>query len=67
MSQVTVEQAARELEVALSGYDSARGEAARHRNLETDALNRLNAAQKAFDAAVAALRKTAPLGSDWQR
>lgn len=32
----------------------------------TGALNRLNAAQKAFDAAVCDLRGFAPTGSDWK-
>ena len=34
---------------------------------ETSALNRLNEAQKAFDEAVAALRKGAPRDSNWNR
>lgn len=33
----------------------------------TDALNVLNDAQKALDAALAALRKGAPADSDWRR
>lgn len=32
---------------------------------ETNARNRLNAAQKAFDAAVLELRKSAPRNTDW--
>lgn len=32
----------------------------------TAALNKLNVAQKAFDAAVANLRRLAPSGSDWK-
>lgn len=32
----------------------------------TDALNRLNAAQRAVDAALAEIRKTAPHRSDWR-
>lgn len=37
------------------------------RNSETDALNRLNEAQKAFDEYVVALKKNAPTESDWKR
>jgi len=37
------------------------------RNQETDALNRLNEAQKAFDEYVVVLRKNAPTSSDWRK
>lgn len=37
------------------------------RNQETDALNRLNEAQKAFDEHVEAIKKSASLGSDWNK
>lgn len=37
------------------------------RREETDAFNRLNNAQKAFDAIVARLRSDAPRDSDWGR
>jgi hypothetical protein len=37
------------------------------RSVSTDALNRLNAAQRAFDAAVAEMKKKAPRDSNWQR
>lgn len=35
--------------------------------LKTEALNRLNAAQKAWDEASSKLRENAPLTSDWNR
>lgn len=47
-------------------YEAARSEAAHARNRETDALNRLNAAQKAVDKAIDARRSKSPLGSDWK-
>ena len=37
------------------------------RNKETDALNKLNDAQKNFDALVAELKKSAPRDTDWKR
>lgn len=37
------------------------------RSEETDCLNRLNQAQKAFDAYVQEIRKVAPRSSDWRR
>jgi len=33
---------------------------------ETDALNRVNEAQKHFDSLVAQVKKSAPRGSDWR-
>lgn len=44
---------------------TARRAAAVARNEETTALNDLNSAQKALDAAYAELRKDAPRESDW--
>lgn len=37
------------------------------RNEETDARNRVNEAQRHFDALVAMVKKSAPLGTDWKR
>ena len=37
------------------------------RNEETDALNRVNAAQKKFDELVALVKKEAPRSSDWKQ
>lgn len=56
-----------ELQGALDAHASAQQRASMARSEETDALNRLNAAQKAFDAAIADLKKQAPRESDWKR
>jgi len=37
------------------------------RREETDALNRVNEAQRLFDALVAELKKSAPRDTDWRR
>lgn len=37
------------------------------RNEETNALNRVNEAQKKFDELVALVKKEAPRSSDWRR
>lgn len=37
------------------------------RNKETDALNRVNEAQRHFDALVAEVKKSAPRDTDWRR
>lgn len=59
--------AGRQLEIATLEFEKARLETARARNVETDALNRLNQAQKNLDDLVAEIRKTSPAGSDWKR
>ena len=48
-------------------HANAAAEVAVARRRETDALNRVNAAQKEFDALVALLKKEAPRDSDWRR
>ena len=40
---------------------------ARARSEETDALNKVNEAQKHFDALVALVKKSAPRDTDWRR
>ena len=50
--------ATRELDVAEVATGQARSE-------ETRARNRLNEVQKAMDALMETVRKTAPMGSDW--
>jgi hypothetical protein len=40
--------------------------AAHAQHNETDALNRVNEAQKHFDSLVAQVKKSAPRGSDWR-
>lgn len=52
---------------ATEAHQSAQSRASIARNEETDARNRLNEAQKAFDAAVAEMRKQAPRDSEWKR
>ncbi len=56
-----------DLEQAGKSYESARQRASMARNEEADARNKLNQAQKAFDAAVAEMKKQAPCDSDWKR
>lgn len=62
-----IEDLAKAVREAQEAYDDAEREARRARNKETDALNRLNEAQRAFDSAVDSMRKSAPRASDWKR
>lgn len=55
------------LKTAQEDYEEAKGRAEYARREETNCLNRLNEAQKAFDEAVSALKLDAPYGSDWKR
>lgn len=55
-----------EMAAAEATYEAARKDAAYARNRETDALNRLNAAQKAVDKAIDAIRSQSSPGSDWR-
>lgn len=55
----------RELKDAVAAHTEAAGATGIARRAETAALNRLNEAQKAFDARVAELRAAAPWDSDW--
>jgi hypothetical protein len=50
---------------AANRHNETKNAAIRALSAETSALNDLNTAQKAFDEAVAALKKAAPPGSDW--
>lgn len=59
-----VEDALRAVRDARLAYQMAHKAANVARNLETEALNNLNGAQKAFDAAVAELRVECG-GGDW--
>lgn len=54
-----------ELDNAREAHDSARAEAKQASSREISARNRLNDAQKAFDAAVAEIKKDAPWDSNW--
>lgn len=47
-------------------YVAAKKEESFARNAATDALNKLNQAQKAFDAAVESIRDAAPFDSEWK-
>lgn len=62
-----LQAAQRILDTATLEYDAAAATAEMARRDETAALNRLNAAQKGFDAALAEIRKAAPARSDWQQ
>ena len=65
--ETPLDKAQRELREAITIYDEAERESRFASNKATAALNRLNAKQKAFDAAVAEMRKTAPGQSDWKQ
>lgn len=52
---------------AQAAHATARQEEERARGSTTSALNRLNAAQKQLDAALADLRKDASYESDWKQ
>lgn len=55
------------LKAAQENYEEAKKRAEYARRAETDCLNTLNEAQKAFDEGVSALKLDAPEGSDWKR
>jgi hypothetical protein len=59
--------AAAELSEASEAYLTAEAAEREARMRATEARNRLNDAQKAFDAAVTKLRDSSPAGSDWKR
>lgn len=63
--KTSIEQVATELREARNNYERASSHASMARNAECDALNRLNRAQKAFDQAVAEMKKGHPSDSDW--
>ena len=60
-----VAKLAEELETASEAYKDAYNAAQAARRAETKARNTVNEAQKKFDAAVTALKETAPTDSDW--
>ena len=62
---LSVAVAAEQLQNARAEYDKVHDESEAARSRETTALNALNAAQRAFDEAVAATKKNAPWNSDW--
>lgn len=64
MTDKTIAELAKAVEDATELHNSAKRDADRARSAETGARNRLNDAQKAFDAAVDKLRGSARAG-DW--
>lgn len=52
---------------ALSEFENAQRSLQTAHSRETAALNKLNAAQRALDAAMDDIRKHAPRQSDWKR
>lgn len=54
-----------ELDTAMARFASVEGEEREVAGRMCAARNQLNAAQKAFDEAVAELRKAAPWNTDW--
>lgn len=57
----------KDLQDARVAFDRAHERYQSASNDRTAALNRLNDAQKAFDAEVSKIRKDAPRDSDWQQ
>lgn len=51
---------------AQAAFDAADNEERAASSRRTTALNKLNSAQKAFDAGVEAVRNAAPRDSDWK-
>lgn len=56
-----------EYQNARAEFENAQRTTSMARNHETEALNRMNAAQKKIDETVAELRKGAPRESGWKR
>lgn len=67
MTDKTIQELAEDLERCHKSYVTAAQNASVAQNHATDALNRLNSAQKAFEARMETLRKNAPHDSDWGR
>lgn len=65
--EMPIVDAATKLSIARSDFESADIAYRRISSERTAATNRLNDAQKAFDAVVAEMRKEAPRDSDWKR
>lgn len=63
----TIEAAHAKLREAQERYNNAHNAYEAARSRETDARNELNRAQRAFDNAVAAVKKNAPWNSDWHQ
>ena len=67
MPEGSMSDALRELESATKEHEDAQRITGEARSRETDAVNRLNAAQKRVDELVAGMKKGAPRDSDWGR
>lgn len=65
--KLTIEAAHAGLKKAQELYDDAHNAYEAARSRETNARNELNRAQKAFDEAVADVKKGAPRNSDWHQ
>jgi len=65
--ETKLQLAERELTAAHNAYCELEAEERRARSNATAALNRLNAAQRAFDDAIAERRKIAHSASEWAR
>ncbi len=63
----TIEAAHTKLQEAQERYDDTHNAYEAARSRETDARNELNRAQRTFDDAVAAVKKSAPWNSDWHQ
>lgn len=63
----TLAELGRSLEIATLEFEKREGETRLARLAETQALNALNEAQKAFDTCIAEIRKTSPQASEWKR
>lgn len=62
---MTMLELLRDLEVKAEAFKNAQNTASYARMEETEALNKLNAAQRAFDEAVAELKKDSDPKTDW--
>lgn len=62
---LSIGEAEKRLADARLRYESAHAKYEEARKDETNAMNGLNAAEREFDAAVEALKQSAPWNSDW--
>lgn len=67
LERENLSKAQEELADALNGFDECETSYKAASLRQTTALNRLNNAQKVFDECVAAIKKTSPHSSDWNR
>lgn len=67
LAQNTLAAAAKELDDARIAYETAHSQYLDASRVRTETLNRLNAIQKKFDAAVKTVKDEAPRDSDWKQ